>query len=271
MSVFGVNNTELDMEELSHSIQALPGGGLLVVGKTSGKYHVLKLDNTGSVLQTLTIIPDYIYGFIMMESNVLLIHQKSITRVRMRDGEVMNRYKVRGLQGWLMSGLALDQNNILLVDKGGYDESDGRVFTYRLSDGHTEDKVIKLKIPQTVTRIKTGKYSLFFVNESGSNRVNLYNSRWGLQTSITETPDGPLDGPSCIIELPSEPASILIADNYNHRISQFTTEGRFIKHLIQRKDNIEEPNRLSYCHSYLYVTCGLLGLNCGVKCFKLFR
>ena len=69
MSVFGVNNTELDMEELSHSIQALPGGGLLVVGKTGGKYHVLKLDSTGSALQTLTIIPDYIYGFIMMESD----------------------------------------------------------------------------------------------------------------------------------------------------------------------------------------------------------
>ena len=85
------------------------------------------------------------------------------------------------------------------------------------------------------------------------------------------TPDGPLEGPSCVMELPTEPASILIADYKNNRSSQFAADGRFIKHIIKGKDKIKYPDKLSYCHPYLYVTCGLLGLNCDVKCFKLYK
>ena len=113
------------------------------------------------------------------------------------------------------------------------------------------------------------KDTLFIVCESASDRVNLYDSEWRLLTSITETPDGTLGHPSCVIELPSEPASILIADKDNHRLSQFTTEGRFIKHIIQGEENIKYPNKLSYCHPHLFVTCGLFVDDCRVKCFKL--
>ena len=56
---------------------------------------------------------------------------------------------------------------------------------------------------------------------------------------ITETPDGPLLNPTCVLEVPSEPASILTADHLSCRISQFTTEGRFIRHLIKKEDKIK--------------------------------
>ena len=42
-----------------------------------------------------------------------------------------------------------------------------------------------------------------------------------------------------------------------------------MKHIIQEKDNIKYPNKLSYCHPYLYVTCGSLRGPSNVKCFKL--
>ena len=267
--MFNVNNNDLKMERLIEPILALPGGGVLVVGRIWGlpsKSHLLRLDNKGSVVQTIIVTPDYIRGLTLIESDVLLLHDGFITRVRMRDGEVLNRYTVRGAR-CLRSGLVLDEDNILLV-KGG---TPCRVFTYSLSDGHTEDKVKNLNFPHSVTQIRTNEDTLFIVCESGSNRVSLYNSRWSLQRSITKTPNGPLDGPSCVMELPTEQASILIADYKNHRLSQFAADGRFIKHIIKGKHKIKYPDKLSYCHPYLYVTCGLLGLNCDVKCFKLYK
>ena len=276
MKIFEVHNTDLQMKTLSHQVQALPGGGVLVVASSHGrkdhKNHVLRLDSTGSVEQTLKVTTQNINGFILMESDVLLLYDKSITRVRVRDGEVVNRYKMRGVRGSLMSGLVLDEDNLLLLDGGNLMASDGHVFTYSLNHSHTEDKVNNLSYPQSLAKIQTTKDTLFAICECGSNRVNLYNSKWRLQTSITETPDGPLSHPTCVVELPSEPVSILIADNDNYRVSQFTTEGRFIKHLIQGEENIKYPNTLSYWHSYIYVSCGLPilgGFN--IKCFKLNR
>ena len=145
------------MKNLIEPIHALPGGGVLVVGVNirDYKYNVLRLDNTGSVIETITVIPDNIYELILMESDVLLLHETSVTRVRLRDGEVVNRYKVRDVREYLISGVVLDDNNILLLDEGDYEESDGRVFKYRLSDGHIEDKVNNLHDPQYVTRTRT--------------------------------------------------------------------------------------------------------------------
>ena len=271
MQIFDVNNAELKMDGLRPLVQALPGGQFLVVGRTNGwadkNSHVLRLDNTLSVIQTLIVTPERINELILMRSDVLLLHDNSITRVRLRDGEVVEKNKVGDLREWVRSGLVLDEGSLLLVERG----ESGRIFTYRLSDGHTEDKVKNLNSPQSVIRIKTKEDTLFVVCESGSKRVNIYNSRWRLQTSITETPDGPLLNPTCVLELPSEPASILIADHLSCRISQFTTEGRFIRHLIKGEDKIKHPNQLSYCHPHLYVTSGLNAGSSDVKCFKLYN
>ena len=266
--IFNKNKNDLKTERLRASVQSLPGGEVLVVGVTGfldREYHVLRLDNTGCVIQTLIVTQEEINGFILIDSDVLLVCSECIIRVRMSDGVVTKKYNVKGVTGSLVSGLVLDEDNILLVEWG----KPGRVFTYCLSDGHTEDKVNNLKYPQTVIRIRTNKHSLFIVSVFGSNSVNLYNSRWRLQTSITQTPDGPLDSPSCVTELPSEPATILIVDRCNHRLSQFTTDGRFIKHIIQGEDIIRLPNKISYCHPYLYATCqSKWGYD--VKCFKLY-
>ena len=239
MLVFDVSKADLKMYELKEPIQALPGGGALFVGVKFDyrdyKYHVIRLDNTGCVIETITVIPDNITGLILMESDVLLLHDESVTRVRIRDGEVVNRYKVRGVRGCLRSGLVLDEDDILMLDDGNLTQSDGQVFTDCLNHRHTEDHLNNLNYPKSVNSIRIYKDKLFAVCESGSNKVSLYNSKWRLHISITETPDGPLSHPTCVIELPSEPASVLIADCNNHRLSQFTIYGRFIKHNVREK------------------------------------
>ena len=109
------------MERLRASVQSLPEGEVLVVGVIgilNCEYHVLRLDNNGSVIQTLIVTPEEINGFILMESDVLLVCSGAITRVRMGDGAVTKKYNVKGVTGSLVSGLVLDEDNILLVEWG---------------------------------------------------------------------------------------------------------------------------------------------------------
>ena len=59
---------------------------------------------------------------------------------------------------------------------------------------------------------------------------------------------------------------ILVADNSNYRISLYSTEGLFIKHILTRDDGIGSPMGIIFTRPFLWVT---QDSEPSVKCYKL--
>ena len=65
--------------------------------------------------------------------------------------------------------------------------------------------------------------------------------------------------------------TVMIADHYNHRISEFSLKGRFIRHVLSRKEGIYHPQWLSLQGNLLWLSYTVkdsLVPDKNIKCYK---
>ena len=254
----------------------LQDGGVLVpslFNKTV--YECFRLDHNNrfvtiilqSKVQIQTFIP--IPSIYPQEDVLILLETGLIAHIKLKNGYIVDIYEVDG--GNLWDGVAIDPNNLLLTDVGR-----NEVFTYNLIDKHKEIKVKGLKFPSSVTQMKTDEQgTLTIVCEFLGNRVRIYDDSWVLQKTITfkvGSGDGEVRGPNRVIILPTN--TLLVSDTHNHRVTEFSLDGTFIRHVLQEDDGIYIPLHLAYQHPYLWIAYKELeeeGSVIQIKRFQIYR
>ena len=105
----------------------------------------------------------------------------------------------------------------------------------------------------------------YIVCEGFRHRINVYNQTWDLIRTIGTrgSNDGELNYP--ISAVVSDEDTIIISDYWNHRISEFSFNGTFLRHLLVRSDGIYRPFSMSYYYPHLWLVYG------DYPPFKLYR
>ena len=238
------------------TVLALPDGGALVSNNTVA----IRLSHTGSIITTLYMTETYITGFIYLSPEHVLILQKTgvITKVSLQDGKKLDQYKVNVES--LVDGIAV-QDFLLLVDYHG-----GQIVRFGLLHKTKQILVRGLERPTSVGRtVQDGKI-VYLVCEYNTNRVILYDSKWNLKKSFGQLL---LRNPESVLILPSN--TILVTDSDNHRVTEFTLDGRYCRHVLNKADGIETPIRISFGFPNLWVSYGRVFWEFNVKCFQIYQ
>ena len=225
------------------------------------KYRVIRLSDTGEILNTVLTTNKDIRGLIMLSNTeVLILYKGSLQRVRIQDWKIQEEYKVPNVK-YLNDGIRIDDDQVLLVDR-----DKGEVITYNMKTRNKHVVIDKLRYPTSVDKAVTDQGVFYIVNEEGAHTVSVYNDRWRLVRSIggQGDSDGRLYKPDAARVLPDN--TIVVTDYWNHRISRFTIQGDFIDHVIKQSDGIRLPDRLAVQYPYVWLAGGD-----NIQCYQIYR
>ena len=141
------------------------------------------------------------------------------------------------------------------------DRTRGDVFTYDLKAQEQRYRAGFFKGPVDVSCIDTDDGRLYAVCEWEGNCISVINSKWKRQKKFGSKgrKDGELNRPQSVTVTPW--GNLLVADFGNDRISEFSTKGTFLQHVLV-KDDITGPVSISYSHPYLWVADDNKNLRC---------
>ena len=240
-----------------YTVTALPDGTCLVYNMISyNKHQVLRIDQEGQTVPPIHVCKHNdsdITGILHSQGVIYIIQYGGIiTKCLLDDlSRSVDTYRLDvGWQG-LYNGDMVDENNLILTDP-----SRGEVFIYHIKDKHKDVKITGLSFPVSVS-CRREKHGLrFAVCEHYAGRISIYDEGFNKIKTISNegTGDGQLLGPECVIFSPW--GSILVTDTGNNRISEFSEDGAFIKHLLTDQDDIYRPVSISYNKPYLWVAGG---------------
>ena len=225
--------------------------------------QVLKLNSQGKVIKNIyTCIRCSITGLLVVGDLFYIIHNNgTLLQARVSDGRTMSVFSMPTPRyGWVTHtgslynppGTIPDKDTLILCDF-----NEGEVFTYNLS---TKQKLVRLTRTHRNTNYNSVSYffqknkTFFIVCDYGRSQVYVYSATWHLVRSIGRpgSADGELKNPQAAIV--SEENTIIVSDTENHRVSEFSFDGKFLGHLLVKSDGIYRPNALSFSYPYLYLT-----------------
>ena len=248
----------------TYRIAALPGGGAVIThyiinNKTD---QVLKVDSQGKVTQTIYTCVRcsyYIYGLLVLGDFLYLTHRNgTVIKTRVSNGQVVSTSTIPDVgivnhSGSLSNkpGKIPDKQTLLLCDM-----YKGEVFTFKPSTGERQVRITGLSWPRSVSYFFHNQTVFYIVCEYGRSRINVYNQTWDLIRTIGNWGfnDGELRGP--VSAIVSDEDTIIISDNYNDRVSEFSFNGTFLRHLLVRSDGIIHPYSISYYYPHLWMVYG---------------
>ena len=242
--------TKVSIPEV-HRVTALSEGGCLVYTENS---EVAKIDHTGNT-QLSFHTDSFVTGIIEAHGTVYILQENGeITKILSDLETDFRSYKVE--VGELWPGDVAGEDLLVLVDSAR-----GELFTYDLKSRQKDYKVGLVGRPVGVSCINTNNGPLYAVCEWKDNCISLFNSKWRLCKKFggKGREDGKLNRPNCVIFTPWE--TLLVADTGNNRISEFSTDGTFLQHVLV-KDDITGPVSISCSHPYLWVADEKANLFC---------
>ena len=225
------------------------------------KYRVIRLSDTGEILNTVLTTYKDILGLIMLSNReILILYKDSLQRVRIQDWKIQEEHKVPDVE-YLYDGIRIDDDQVLLVDY-----LKGEVITYNMKTRNKHVVLEKLRDPTSVDKAVTGQGVFYIVNEERAHTVSVYHDRWRLVTSIGGYggEDGCLNYPQTSRVLPDN--TVIATDCGNHRISRFTIQGEFINDVINQSDGIRLPDRLAVQYPYVWVAGGD-----NIQCYQIYQ
>ena len=244
-----VNSVNKQISEV-YRVTALDDGTCLVYNRISDdKHQVLRMDQKGQVIPPVHVCKhDSIITGILHSQGVVYIIQGAgiITKCLLDDLSTSVETYILDV-GDLYNGEMVDENTIILTDR-----KRGEVFIYHIKGKHIDVKITGLSYPVSVS-CRREKHGLrFAVCECSASCISIYDEGFNKIKTIGSqgTGDGQLYFPECAIFSPW--GSILVADTFNNRISEFSEDGAFIKHLLD-EDDIIKPQSFSYNKPYLWV------------------
>ena len=253
---------------------ALPGGDAVIAHYINNNWNqqILKINSQGKVTQTIytCIGCSFIYGLLVLGDYLYLTHLNgTVIKTRVSDGQVVSTSTIPDVRSVTDYGSLSnkpekipDKQTLLLCD---YNK--GEVFTFKPSTGEKQVSVTGLSRPRSVSYFLYDQTVFYIVCELGRNGITvyMYNQTWDLIKTIgTEgSDDGELRSPQSAIV--SDEDTIIISDWRNHRVSEFSFNGTFLRHLLVSSDGIYWPFSMSYYYPHLWLDQNLLPHN------KLYR
>ena len=258
-------NTTITTPELSSVlyVAALPGGEAVVYNHNDNNKtrQVLRLDSQGKIKHNIysCVGCNYIQGLLVLGDYLYIIHENgTVIKTRVSNGHIINVNTIPDVRDVINSG-SLYSNPDKIPDKQTLllcDYSKHEVFTFKPSSGQKKVRITGLRRPRSVSYLFYNNTVYYIVCEQTGHRINVYNNRWDRIRTIGRygSDDGELDEPRSAIV--SDEDTIIISDYYNNRISEFSFNGTFLHHLLDRSDGIYSPWYMSYYHPHLWMTHG---------------
>ena len=169
-----------------------------------------------------------------------------------------------------VKGLKLEPFHILVENDSliaSHEKMDCVVVYTGLKTKLRQQAKIKINKPLYLSEaLMNGQKYIIITDFYGS--IHVYTDKGIFISKIDQTgsDDGTLLKAKATAVTPS--GHILVADHDNHRISEFTLDGTFVKHVLTSKDGITSPYGLAYHEPYLWVTEYAFEV-CSVKLFHM--
>ena len=242
---------------------ALPGGEAVVDNyiNNNNTRQVLRLDSQGKIKHNIysCVGCDYIRGLLVLGDYLYIIHYNgTVIKTRVSDGHVINVTTIPDVRGVIHTGSLYsnpdkipDKQTLLLCDFNKHE-----VFTFKPSTGQKKVRITGLSYPRSVSYFFYNNTVYYIVCEQGGYRITVYNNTWDRIRTIGRrgSKDGELNNPFSAIV--SDEDTIIISDYSNHRISEFSFNGTFLHHLLDRSDGIRYPLSMSNYYPHLWLTNG---------------
>ena len=257
-------NTTITTPELSaNHVAALPGGEAVVsnyIGNNKTR-QVLRLDSQGKIKNNIysCVGCNYIEGLLVLGDYLYIIHHNGrVIKTQFSNGGVLNVTTIPDV-GWIYHTGSLYSYPDLIPDKQTLllcDFNKGEVFTFKPSTGQKKVRITGLRNPQSVSYLIYNNTVYYIVCEENRHRITVYNNTWDRIRTIGRygSFDGELNDPTSAIV--SDENTIIIADHDNNRVSEFSFNGTFLRHLLDRSDGIYSPYSMSYYYPHLWVYHG---------------
>ena len=231
--------------------------------------QVLRLDSQGKIKYNIysCVRCNYIEGLLVLGDYLYIIHYNgTVIKTLVSNGRVINVTTIPDVISVTNSG-SLYSNPDRIPDKQTLllcDWRKGEVFTFKPSTGQKKVRITGLSRPTSVSYIFYNNTVYYIVCEYGNHRITVYNNTWNRIRTIGRyaSDDGELNGPTSAIV--SDEDTIIISDYLNHRISEFTFNGTFLRHLLVSSHGIYRPESMSYYYPHLW-------LRHGGYLYKLYR
>ena len=200
---------------------------------------------------------NYIEGLLVLGDYLYIIHYNgTVIKTRVSDGHIMNVNTIPDVSHVIHTG-SLYSNPDKIPDKQTLllcDLFKGEVLTFKPSTGQKKVRITGLIRPRSVSYLFYNNTVYYIVCEGWGDRITVYNNTWDRIRTIGRRgfKDGELNHPTSAIV--SDEDTIIISDYYNYRVSEFSFNGTFLRHLLVRSDGIYRPHSMSYYHPHLWLT-----------------
>ena len=240
---------------------ALPGGEAVVYNYISNNdtNQVLRLDSQGKIKNNIYSCVGcyYIQGLLVLGDYLYIIHYNgTVIKTLVSNGRVINVTTIPDVS-WVIQTGSLYSNPDRIPDKQTLllcDINKHEVFTFKPSTGQKKVRITGLRNPRSVSYLFYNNTVYYIVCEAGGDRITVYNNTWDRIRTIGMggSNDGELNNPTSAIV--SDEDTIIISDYVNHRISEFSFNGTFLRHLLVSSDAIYKPYSMSYYYPHLWMT-----------------
>ena len=232
--------------------------------------QVLRLDSQGKIKNNIyfCVRCNSIEGLLVLGDYLYIIHNNgTLIRTRVSNGRVINVTTIPDVSYVRHTG-SLYSNPDKIPDKQTLllcDLHKGEVFTFKPSTRQKKVRITGLMNPRSVSYLFYNNTVYYIVCEETGHRITVYNNTWDRIRTIGRrgSDDGEINYPQSAIV--SDEDTIIISDHVNHRISEFSFNGTFLRHLLVRSDGIRYPRHMSYYYPHLWVRHG------GSYPYKLYR
>ena len=213
---------------------------------------------------TPTVIIPAQYGCVrdacLLKDSLYTAYDNFITKRTFNKGTAGPEVKYNPNINDIWSMRVLNESCVLLLS-----QSKTRIAEFNPNNNQTKILARKLNNPVHVHIMRSGGEVLYLVTSWGRCSVDVYDEGWKLVRTFGG--EGQADGQMvCPWGTTNTKQGILVADESNHRISLYSTEGKFIKHILTMDDGIGTPRDLSYAKPFLWLSYGKPP---SVKCYKL--
>ena len=263
--LLNLNLTRTSPELARHvrNVATLPGGEVVIDNyiENSKTLRVVKLDLQGRVTQVIYSCVNCfssISGLLVLGDHLYIIHYNgTVLETSVSYGHVLKVSNIPHV-GYVIHSESLysipekipDKQTLLLCDW-----RKGEVFTFKPT-GEKKVCVDGLIGPRSVSYFFHNQAVYYIVCEQWQHRINVYNQTWELIRTIGTkgSKDGELQStPLSAIVSDEDTIIIIISDDYNHRISEFSFNGTFLRHLLVSPDDINRPYYMSYYYPHLWL------------------
>ena len=211
-----------------------------------------------------TVIIPAQYGKIrdacIFKDSLFTAYENFITKRTFNNGTAGQEVKYNPNINDIWSMKVLNESCVQLVS-----QSENRIAEFNPKNSKSKTVVSNLNRPVHVNMMKSEGEVLYLVTCWGTHSLDVYDEGWNLVRTFGGygQADGQMWNPFVTTFTKQ---GILVADNSNYRISLYSTEGNFIKHILTYNDGIGDPVGLSFNRPLLWLSQDGPP---SVKCYKL--